>query len=112
MRQAGVIAAPGIIALTRMVDRLAEDHHRAEILRKGLEALGIKVDRDRFLTNIINLDPSPAGMDAPSFAQKLLAFNIKIKVCNPSANRMVLHHDIMPQHIDFVLETIKKILKD
>lgn len=95
-----------------MVDRLAEDHRRTEILREGLEDLGMKVDRGRLLTNIINVNPSPAGMDTPSLAQKLLAFNIKIKVCNPSSNRMVLHHDIASQHIDFILETIKKILNN
>jgi len=110
MRQAGVIAAPGIIALTRMVDRLAEDHHRAETVRQALEALGVKVDRGGLLTNIVNLDASPAGWDAPSLAKKLIEFNIKIKVCNPSTNRIVLHSDITAEHVDFVLETIKKVL--
>ena len=45
MRQAGVIAAPGILALTKMVERLPEDHENAEKLRLGLEALGFCVDR-------------------------------------------------------------------
>jgi len=110
MRQAGVIAAPGIIALTRMVDRLADDHHRAETLRQALEALGVRVDRGGHLTNIVNLDASPAGWDAPSLALKLEEFNIKIKVCNPSTNRMVLHNDITSEDVDVVLETFKKML--
>jgi threonine aldolase len=68
MRQAGVIAAPGIIALTRMVQRLPEDHENAERMRSGLETLGIRVDRGGVLTNIINLDVSPAGWKAPLFS--------------------------------------------
>jgi threonine aldolase len=82
MRQAGVIAAPGIIALTKMVDRLHEDHENAENMRLGLEALGIRVDREGILTNIVNLDVSPVGLEAPSFAGKLSQFNIKVKVCS------------------------------
>jgi len=111
MRQAGVIAAPGIIALTRMVARLADDHQRAETVRQALEALGVKVDRGGRLTNIVNLDPSPAGMDAPSLARKLEDFNIKIKVCTPGSNRMVLHNDITTEHVAFVLESVKKVLQ-
>ena len=65
MRQAGVIAAPGIIALTRMVERLPEDHENAERMRSGLEKMQIRVDRGGVLTNIINLDVSPAGWKAP-----------------------------------------------
>jgi len=111
MRQAGVIAAPGIIALTKMVDGLAEDHRRAEMMRCSLEKLGVKVDRGGILTNIINLDASAAGCDARSLAEKLAAFNIKVKVCNDGCNRMVLHGDISAAHLDFVLETLKKVLR-
>jgi len=110
MRQAGVIAAPAIIALTRMVDRLSEDHHHAEVMRQALEGLGFKVDRGGVLTNIINVDVSPLGWDAHSFALKLDAFNIKIKICTAATNRMVLHNDITSQHVDFVLEKIKMLV--
>lgn len=111
MRQAGVIAAPGIIALTKMVDRLADDHRRAESLRQALEALGVKVDRRGVLTNIVNLDASPAGWDAPSLAQELEKYNIKIKVCNTGTNRMVLHNDVTAENVDYVLKTVNKVLQ-
>jgi threonine aldolase len=110
MRQAGVIAAPAIIGLTEMVTRLPEDHKNAEIMRQALEKLGFKVDREGILTNIINVDVSPAGWDAALLAQKLEAFNIKIKICTENTNRMVLHNDITCEHINFVLEKIKKIV--
>jgi threonine aldolase len=108
MRQAGVIAAPGIIALTKMVGRLQEDHENAEGLRSGLEALGIKVDRGGMLTNIVHLDVSPIGMDASFFAEKLNRFSIKVKVCSRTHLRMVTHPDIKPEDIRFVLEKIKE----
>jgi threonine aldolase len=53
MRQAGVIAAPGIVALTEMVDRLAEDHRHARILAEGVARLpGIDLDLASVQTNI------------------------------------------------------------
>jgi threonine aldolase len=54
MRQAGVIAAPGIIALTGMVNRLAEDHRNARILADGVAALaGVVLDPPEVDTNIV-----------------------------------------------------------
>jgi threonine aldolase len=111
MRQAGVIAAPGIIALTKMVSRLQEDHDNAERLRSGLEALGIKADREGILTNIVNLDVSPLGLEAPSFAGKLNQFNIKVKVCSKTNLRMVTHHDTKPEDINFVLGKVEMIVQ-
>jgi threonine aldolase len=111
MRQAGVIAAPGIIGLTKMVGRLHEDHENAEKMRSGLEALGIKVDREGILTNIVNLDVSPVGLEAPSFAGKLSQFNIKVKVCSKTTLRMVTHNDIKPEDIDLVLGKIETIIR-
>jgi threonine aldolase len=54
MRQAGIIAAAGVYALTEMVDRLAEDHANAQILAEGISALpGIVLDPPRVETNIV-----------------------------------------------------------
>ena len=111
MRQAGVIAAPGIIGLTKMVGRLHEDHENAEKMRSGLEALGIKVDRGGVLTNIINLDVSPLGWEASLFAEKLNQLNIKVKVCSKTNLRMVTHNDIKPEEIDLVLGKIETIIR-
>jgi threonine aldolase len=111
MRQAGVIAAPGIIGLTKMIGRLHEDHENAEKMRSGLEALGIKVDRGGVLTNIINLDVSPLGWEASLFAEKLNQLNIKVKVCSKTNLRMVTHNDIKPEDIDLVLGKIQTIIR-
>jgi threonine aldolase len=110
MRQAGVIAAPAIIGLTKMVKRLHEDHENAEKMRLGLEALGIKVDRGGIMTNIINLDVSSVDWEASSLAERLNQFDIKAKVCSRSTMRMALHNDIKTGDIDFVLEKISTII--
>ena len=61
MRQAGIIAAPGIIALTKMVDRLSEDHENAKILADGLREInGIKIINP-VLTNMVYIDISELG---------------------------------------------------
>ena len=112
MRQAGVIAAPGILALTKMVERLPEDHENAEKLRLGLEALGVRVDRGGVLTNIVNLDVSPAGWKASPFADRLNGSGIKAKVCSEHTLRMVTHNDIGSRDISFILDTIGNVLRE
>jgi threonine aldolase len=110
-RQAGVIAAPGIIGLKEMVKRLPEDHENAEGLRRGLEDIGISVDRGGVLTNIVNLDVSPVGLKAPELAERLLEDQIKVKICTEDTIRMVTHNDIQKEDIDFVLTRIGAAVK-
>ena len=56
MRQAGIIAAPGIVALEKMIDRLEEDHRNAKRLAEGLSKVdGVRVDLDRVDTNMVRL---------------------------------------------------------
>jgi len=111
-RQAGVIAAPAILALEKMVKRLPEDHENAERIRIGLEAMGIKVDRRGIMTNIVNADLSPVDMDATSLAESLSQSGIKVKVCTQSTIRLVSHKDIDGQDIQFVLAKIGEIVKN
>jgi threonine aldolase len=60
MRQAGIIAAPGIVALTKMVDRLKEDHDNAKVLATGLEkGCRCRIDMDTVQTNIVVADVAP-----------------------------------------------------
>jgi threonine aldolase len=106
-RQAGVIAAPAIVGLKEMIQRLPEDHGNAERLRKGLEGIGIAVDRGGVLTNIVNLDLSPLGRSASELAGGLLEHGIKVKICSEHTIRMVLHNDIQKKDVDFVLERVK-----
>jgi threonine aldolase len=72
MRQAGVIAAPGLVALRTMVARLAEDHENARILATSLATVpGLGIDLQAVQTNIINVDVKGLRIDAATFARHL-----------------------------------------
>jgi threonine aldolase len=70
LRQAGMMAAGCLYALEHHVDRLADDHARAQRLADGLEALGIVVERP-VETNILFFDPAPAGVGPADFCTRL-----------------------------------------
>ena len=79
MRQAGIVAAAGVYALERNVDRLADDHARARRLAEGLVAAGLAVDLEQVETNFVQLDVGPdraAALDALRAAGVLLSGTI------------------------------------
>ena len=63
------------------------------------------------LTNIVNLDVSPVGWKAPLFAERLLGYGIKAKVCTEHTLRMVTHNDIGDREVSFVLDRIGDLLR-
>lgn len=68
LRQAGIIAAPGLVALRTLIDRLAEDHAHARLFAEGAAALdGLHVELESVQSNIINLDVGGLGIDASTF---------------------------------------------
>jgi threonine aldolase len=80
MRQAGVLAAAGIVALEQMIDRLADDHANARRFAEGLaDTPGFVVDLDRVQTNIVffELDQS-VKVTADVVAQRMLEQNVKL----------------------------------
>jgi len=109
-RQAGVVAAPAITALETMIRRLPGDHENAEFLRRGLERLGIAVDRGGVLTNLVLADPSGVGITAEAFAAGLLAGGVKVKVCSARTVRMVAHNDLDRDGCSYILDRVKMLL--
>src|SRR3989475_4872120 len=106
MRQAGVIAAAGIVALERMVDRLAEDHANARTLAEGLGRLpGLSVDLASVQTNIVIFGVQrPGGAAASAAAPADLvagcaARKVKIHAIGPAAIRCVTHKDVDAEDI-------------
>lgn len=101
MRQAGVIAAPGLIALTEMVERLAEDHERARRLAEGLaNVAGIAVDVSAVETNIVVADVSSVGMSVSEFVATLADCGVLATEFGGSTVRFVTHLDIREEDID------------
>jgi threonine aldolase len=108
MRQAGIIAAPGIIALNKMRFRLGEDHENAQLLAVGLNKLDEHlVDLQKVQTNIVCVDIAPYGIDGDEFVRSMLEKGIKIKKIGPQQFRMVLYYQISKSDIEKVIESFK-----
>jgi threonine aldolase len=95
MRQAGVLAATGLIALQDTPAKLAQDHANAKLLARGLAAIpGIHVDVDRVQTNIVIFDISGTGLDSSTFSERLKERGVLANGVGPCAIRMVTHYDV------------------
>jgi threonine aldolase len=112
MRQAGVIAAAGLVAIETMVDRLAEDHQRAKQLAEGLSQIpGILFEMGLPETNMVFPSIDPALKIAPRiFTEKLNARGIKIGVVGPSRFRLVTHYWINDEGVERTLKAFKELL--
>jgi len=110
MRQAGIIAAPGIIALERMIDRLEEDHRNAKYLAEGIAKIeGIVVDMNRVQTNIVCFDISSLGIPAELFISGLKMNGILALSLDKNKVRMVTHRGIEKEHVKKAIAAIEKI---
>ncbi len=108
MRQVGILAAPGIVALDTMIDRLADDHENAQLLKKGLDEIaGIKT-RD-CETNILFLDISGLKISGKEFKTELAKRNIIVSSRWDTTFRFVTHYGIEKEHIEYVLQTIHEL---
>jgi threonine aldolase len=78
MRQAGIIAAPGLVALRTMIPRLAEDHEHARLLAASLASIpGLSIDLESVQTDIVNVDVKELCGDAATFARHLDARGVR-----------------------------------
>jgi threonine aldolase len=111
MRQAGIIAAPGIVALEKMIDRLEEDHRNARRLAEGIAKIeGIKIDLNRVQTNIVCYDVGDLGLSAEMFVLKLKENGILALPLTNNMVRMVTHRGIEAEHISKSVEVIENII--
>lgn len=108
MRQAGVLAAAGIVALEHMVDRLADDHRVARLLAEGLSTVpGVRVEMARVQTNIVRVD---LEREARPFADVLRARGVRVSVIGARRLRLVTHRHIGPEHVPIVIEVFNAAL--
>lgn len=111
MRQVGVLAAPGIIALTKMRDRLREDHERARRLAEAIAPLpGIKLNPDHIRTNIIIFDLEHKNWTIPQFLLNLAEKGVWA-LATTGGIRFVTHKDIDDEDIEKAVRVFKEILK-
>lgn len=113
MRQAGILAAAGIVALTEMVDRLADDHENARKLAEGLANIeGLSIDPDLFSTNIVYVDVTKKGMTAQIMAERLHSRGIRLLPTAPKRLRAVTNYHVTSSDIDYALDIFLSILKE
>jgi len=112
MRQAGVLAAAGIVALEEMIDRLSEDHEHARMLAEGLSGIpGILLDKGSPNTNMvyIQLDPS-LGINAKDCAKGLKELGVLVGTTGPRHFRLVCHYWIRDEDISQVIKGFHRVL--
>ena len=94
MRQAGILAAAGLIALGKMPARLHEDHENARLLAEALSRMdGVSIDLSAVETNIVIFQLTN-GLNASELVRRLKARGILISSVGPHAIRLVTHHDV------------------
>jgi threonine aldolase len=111
MRQAGVLAAAGLIALEEGPKRLDIDHENARFLAQGLADIpGIKIDPAKVVTNILFFDVSGTGLAAPEISQRLKAKGILANPSSPKLIRMVTHYDVERAGCERALQALREVV--
>jgi threonine aldolase len=109
MRQTGVLAAAGLVALDSMVDRLAEDHTNARTLAEGLAELpGVTCDLTRVQTNLVYFDVTK--LTGKHFEDECRKRGLLGEALDPKRVRFVTHHGITSADVQAALEICEEVL--
>ncbi len=112
MRQAGILAAAGIVSLAEMTDRLAEDHANARKLAKGLAELpGLSIDPAMIKTNIVYFETNREDLPEDELVRRLNKEGTKIAAMGPRLLRAVTYYQITGDDIEFALQAFAKVLQ-
>jgi threonine aldolase len=110
MRQAGVLAAAGLVALRDGIERLAEDHRRARTLAEGLARRpGIHIDLATVQTNIVRFDVGGLGLTSSGFAEALKRHGVSVSGGAATGMRMVVHRHIDDESIETALAAVGEL---
>lgn len=114
MRQAGIIAAAGIIALQEIVPRLKEDHRRAQKLALGLAKVpGLIINPENPATNMVYLSLSESvPVNAEQYRESLEDRGILVGLVGPRHFRLVTHYWIDDDAIGVTIQTFREVLSD
>jgi len=109
MRQTGVLAAAGLVALDTMVDRLADDHANARTLAEGLaETPGIRCDLTRVQTNLVYFDVK--RLSGARFEHECRQRGLLGEALDPQRVRFVTHNGITPGDVQAALEICQEVM--
>lgn len=112
MRQSGILAAAGLIALKDMSKRLRIDHENALYLAKKLgEIKGIKLDISNVQINMVFFDISETGIDSERLVKELFNKGIKVNGAENGLMRFVTNNDVSKEDIDYTIDCMKQIIQ-
>ena len=113
MRQAGILAVAGLVALDTMVDRLAEDHQNSRRLAQGLANIdGLSVDPDSIQTNIVIFDVEEKVGAAPDFIKAMKDAEVLVSYPGERSVRMVTHRHISSEDVEETLSRTSKVVRE
>jgi len=111
MRQAGVLAAAGLVALEKMTDRIIDDHKNARTLAAGISNInGIRINLERVKTNIIYFSLDHPKVGGALLLEKMAGKNIHFFELGPSWFRLVTHAGVSKDDVDDVVGEFERIL--
>ena len=111
MRQSGVLAAAGIVALESTVERLAEDHVRAATLQAGLDAIGgIETVKPPVPTNIVVVDVAQLNWTTDELLEKWASRSIRAVPRRPTRARLVANRHTTDDQVAYVIETTQQLV--
>jgi threonine aldolase len=112
MRQAGVLAAAGIVALEQMVDRLQEDHDNARVLAEGIASIrGLGLDPATVHTNIVFFDFGSTRMSAQEYCDRLREQGVLMLALGPARVRAVTHYGIDRADVEYAIATMRQVME-
>ena len=109
-RQAGIMAAAGLVGLDSMIDRLVEDHTNAKTLAAGLANLGLGTDPAAVETNIVFMEIPPQFGDASAFVAQMRDKRVMVNPPSQRRVRLVTHWGIDATAIEDALQRVAQIL--
>jgi threonine aldolase len=111
MRQAGVLAAAGLIALEKMPARLAEDHRNARLLAELLDGVrGLDLAPTLVRTNILVVGIEGTGMESAALAARLAAEGVLFGTIDPKTIRMLTHLDVSEEQVRHAARAFERVL--
>ncbi len=112
MRQAGILAAAGLIALEETPKRLHIDHENAQFLAHALAQIpGVKINPDKVVTNILFLDVSGTGMSSFEISKRLGVQNVLANGVTAQTMRMVTHYDVDRAGCERAIRVLQEVLQ-
>jgi threonine aldolase len=113
MRQAGFMAAPGILALTTMVDRLEDDHRRAKELAKGISKVeGLQVNVEHVETNIVLVGTADLGLTSEQVVAMLQKKEVMANTFGKYTIRLTTHREVSDQDITDTIYAFQRISEE